>query len=230
MTDPTQHVRACQEAVRERGYGVLPGVVSPDECARALDLVREWEQRTAELELEGLPHLATDSPIIWNLHFKDRDFVDLVLGSEAVEQVLVHFLNDPWYKGLAADEPNYILRALVARSSVDALPLHIDSFVPYEGDTVISMQAAFSLEGMTEANGATLVVPGSHRSGRYFDPATDAADVVPVVADPGDVVFWDSRIWHGAGPNRAGRTRWTLTATFTRWWIKQAFRLSLIHI
>jgi ectoine hydroxylase-related dioxygenase (phytanoyl-CoA dioxygenase family) len=37
------------------------------------------------------------------------------------------------------------------------------------------------------------------------------------------LVFWDSRIWHGARENVTGGTRWSIIATFCRWWIKQAF-------
>jgi ectoine hydroxylase-related dioxygenase (phytanoyl-CoA dioxygenase family) len=222
MTDRDAIATCCHD-VATRGYGILPGVVSADERARALALVARWVEKVADVDRSSLPRLATDSPIVWNLHHKDAAFIDLFLREPAIEAVLIEFLNDPWYTGIEAGEPNYILRMMVARSSVDPLPLHIDSFVPYEGPTVISMQAIMVLEGMDAANGASLVVPGSHLSGRYFDPDDDV-EAVAVEADPGDVVFWDSRLWHGAGPNTSGRTRWTLTATFTRWWIKQAFR------
>jgi ectoine hydroxylase-related dioxygenase (phytanoyl-CoA dioxygenase family) len=71
-------------------------------------------------------------------------------------------------------------------------------------------------------NGCTMVVPGSHQSGEYANQ--EGFDVaVPLEASRGDIVMWDSRTWHGARENNSGATRWVLNATFTPWWIKQAF-------
>jgi hypothetical protein len=207
-----------------RGYCVVPRVYDPSKLTRAVHLVRELAANPIVPKSGDVPYLAQDSPILWNLQFKDPYFLEILFEAEDVERILVHFLNDRWYKRIPPDEPNYILRSYVARSSVDPLPLHIDSFVPYTGDTVISMQCAILLEDMSPENGATLVVPGSHRSGEYVEQSA-MKDAVSIEAKAGDVALWDSRLWHGAGENRSGRTRWTLTATFTRWWIKQAFNL-----
>ena len=46
---------------------------------------------------------------------------------------------------------------------------------------------------------------------------------MPIESAPGDVVIWDSRIWHGALENHSGHSRWALIATYMRWWIKQSF-------
>lgn len=86
------------------------------------------------------------------------------------------------------------------------------------------MQCALILEDMDEANGATLVVPGSHKSGEYANQ-TALKDARAVEAKAGDVMLWDSRLWHGASANQSDSTRWTLTATFSRWWIKQSFKI-----
>jgi ectoine hydroxylase-related dioxygenase (phytanoyl-CoA dioxygenase family) len=42
----------------------------------------------------------------------------------------------------------------------------------------------------------------------------------------GDIAIWDSRIWHGTTDNKTESTRWTIIATFTRWWIKQHFDIT----
>ena len=65
----------------------------------------------------------------------------------------------------------------------------------------------------------SVVVPGTHRSGSYTDRAL--AERLPLLPRAGDLVLWDSRLWHGTGANTRGETRWTLIATVTMWWIKQ---------
>jgi ectoine hydroxylase-related dioxygenase (phytanoyl-CoA dioxygenase family) len=66
------------------------------------------------------------------------------------------------------------------------------------------------------------VIPGSHLSGKYA--SQDALkDAVPIESKAGDMVIWDTRLWHATSNNTSGRTRWAILATFTRWWIKQMF-------
>ena len=162
--------------------------------------------------------------LVYNLQNKDPYFLDILFQDSAVEEILKHFLNDEWYREIPANEPNYILRSYLARSSRGAMPLHVDSFIPYIGNRSIVMQCAIVLQPMSVANGATLVLPRSHISGEY---ATQQAlqDAVALEARPGDVLIWDSRLWHGAAANSSGIERWLLIATFCRWWIKQGFDL-----
>ena len=134
-------------------------------------------------------------------------------------------MNDKWYKQIPQDQPNYILRSFGARSSNSALPLHIDSFIPYKGDEVIAIQVVIVLEDMTIENGCTVVIPGSHQAGEYADNKVyDQA--IPLTLKAGDVAIWDSRLWHGTTNNKTEGTRWAIIATFTRWWIKQHFEIT----
>lgn len=111
-----------------------------------------------------------------------------------------------------------------ARSSGKFLDLHIDSLVPARGDFTWAMQAAFVLEDMDEENRFTVVEPANHQSGNYSDrPLTKRC---PLSAKAGDIVIWDSRLWHGTLDNMADRSRLVLIATFTRWWVKQSMDMT----
>lgn len=211
------------ESLKRDGYCRLRQVYRREQVERALELVRDWVERQSLTP--DLPRLVRDTPQLWNLQSKDPYFLELLFEPPQVESILVDRLNDPWYSRIPADAPNYILRAYQARSSSGALPLHIDSFIPYAGEHPIAMQVSIVLEDSSLENGATLVVPGSHRSAEWADQAS-LSEAIPIQAEAGDVVLWDSRLWHGASENRTGRTRWAIIATFTRWWIKQAFRIT----
>ncbi len=226
MSVSEHSVSSVDEAVRAiatQGYCVLPGAFAREDTERALALVRHWNAETEAEITTALPRMAKD-PVVWNLQNKDFAFLELLFAHEDVTRILVRCLNDRWYRAIEADHPNYILRAYVARSGLGPLPLHIDSFIPYRGEHIQSMQYSILLEEMTTENGCTLVVPGSHLSGEYVDQSA-LSDAVPIEASAGDVILWDSRIWHGARENPAERSRWMLIATLTRWWIKQAFRI-----
>lgn len=68
----------------------------------------------------------------------------------------------------------------------------------------------------------TLVVPKSHQTGEYA-PQGENAEAIPLEAEAGDIVIWDSRILHATLENSVKRDRWALITTFCRWYIKQGF-------
>lgn len=63
----------------------------------------------------------------------------------------------------------------------------------------------WALTDFTEANGATRIVPGSHRwdSPRYFDDGSIADEVTSIPAEMtrGSVLVWHGSTWHGGGAN-----------------------------
>lgn len=217
-------VGECIAAIERDGYCYVPQMFSPEQVSTALERIRGWFDKTLSSQSERMPFLNKNQPMVYNLQSKDLFLLRMVLGCELIEKVLMHFLNDRWFTSIPADAPNYILRSFLARSSNQQMPLHIDSFVPYEGPHVFIMQCSIVLEDQTEDNGCTVLIPGSHLSGKYC--AQEAfPTAVSMKARAGDLVFWDSRIWHGARQNTSGGTRWAMIATFCRWWIKQAFNI-----
>ena len=222
VAKPLPTVDECITAIERDGYVYVPQMFSPEQVSEALERIEDWFAKTLPAQSDRMPFLNKDQSMVYNLQSKDLFLLRMVLGCELIEKVLMHFLNDRWFTALPADAPNYILRSFLARSSNHQMPLHIDSFVPYAGPHVFIMQCSIALEDQTEENGCTVLIPGSHLSGKYC--SQDAfPTAVPIKARAGDLVFWDSRIWHGARQNISGGTRWAMIATFCRWWIKQAF-------
>ncbi len=212
----------CIAAIEKDGYCYVPQAFSPDQVAHALEKIRAWFDRTLASQSDRMPYLNRNQPMVYNLQGKELSLLRMVLDCELIETVLKRFLNDEWFTSLPKEAPNYILRSFLARSSNHQMPLHIDSFIPYSGPYCYIMQCSIALQDQTEDNGCTVLIPGSHLSGKYC--AQEAfPTAISVKARAGDLVFWDSRIWHGARENVSGGTRWAMIATFCRWWIKQAF-------
>ena len=75
--------------------------------------------------------------------------------------------------------------------------------------------AMWMLDEFTNDNGATIVVPGSHLSGRQPDAAMDEdANWVPAVGPAGSIAIFEGRTWHSTGVNRTKKTRIGLTTNF----------------
>jgi ectoine hydroxylase-related dioxygenase (phytanoyl-CoA dioxygenase family) len=125
---------------------------------------------------------------------------------------------------------NHVLGGDLKLSSLNfrsALPgsgnqaLHADWGSPVAAGDYYVCNSAWLLDDFTEANGATRVVPGSHRSGKMAkealaDPAATQPDEVLLIAPAGTAVVFNSHAWHGGTLNRTDRPRRVLHCYFAR--------------
>lgn len=213
------------EDLTERGYTVIKGAMPAGQAGALLAALKRLQRDRGESTAEQ-PFLNRGHDVLYSLHREDIAYTRAFTANPLVMEILRSLLNDVWYRQIPQDRPNFILRSLIARSSGQgALPLHLDSFIPSSGETCFSCQVSMILEDQTTQRGCTVVVPSSHRFDRYANQEA-MAGAIPIETRAGDIVIWDSRLWHGALGNSTGESRWALIATFVRWWIKQSFDLT----
>ncbi|NNE73487.1 MAG: phytanoyl-CoA dioxygenase [Acidimicrobiales bacterium] len=103
-----------------------------------------------------------------------------------------------------------------------AQPIHADDQVmpltrPHVPTVCNSMWA---LTDFTEANGATRIVPGSHKLdhapgyGRHYDSI--AAEMAK-----GSILIWTGSLWHGGGANTTDHTRLGVAMNYCAGWVRQ---------
>ncbi len=105
-----------------------------------------------------------------------------------------------------------------------AQPIHTDDQAiglkrPHKALVCNSMWA---LTDFTEANGATRVVPGSHKSEAF--PAFGSGmkfDSIPAEMKRGSILIWNGSLWHGGGANSAGERRVGLAMNYCAGFIRQ---------
>jgi ectoine hydroxylase-related dioxygenase (phytanoyl-CoA dioxygenase family) len=117
----------------------------------------------------------------------------------------------------------HLTQAITIGPGAPAQQLHRDQwcfdFFPFPDDVQVEVGTMWALTDFTEANGATRVVPGSHREG---DPATlTATDTVPAVMDRGSVVVYTGRTVHGGGPNTTDADRVGINVDYVLGWLRQ---------
>lgn len=103
-----------------------------------------------------------------------------------------------------------------------AQPIHVDDALiklprPHAPLVCNSMWA---LTDFTEANGATRIVPGSHRLAGKPDygshPESQAAEM-----PRGSILVWNGSLWHGGGANRSGERRVGIAMNYCAGFIRQ---------
>ncbi len=211
--------------LRETGYCLLPGVIEPTECDR-LKQILEQAHRTFAPHYVG--HAAAahrlnfhqDERIVFNTHNKDRAFLKLI-DLPPVFDIVEALLQEGSYR--KADP--VILRQNTARTPVAGTPaqqLHIDSRLPGCSFPLMAV-VTWMLDDFTEDNGATRLVPGSHRRASYPEDGVVDAQEILVCGKQGSVLIMDGGLWHGGGENRTGASRWCILSTYVRWFFKSAF-------
>jgi ectoine hydroxylase-related dioxygenase (phytanoyl-CoA dioxygenase family) len=121
--------------------------------------------------------------------------------------------------------PDAKLSSLNARSADphadDGQPLHVDmSALPDERGYWVC-NTVWLLDDFTPENGATRVVPGSHRWGQrpqdvLADPMAPHPDEVLVLGRAGSIAVMNAHTWHGGTANRTAAPRLAMHAFYCR--------------
>jgi ectoine hydroxylase-related dioxygenase (phytanoyl-CoA dioxygenase family) len=87
---------------------------------------------------------------------------------------------------------------------------------PY-GEVLLSTM--WALDDFTETNGATVMLPGSHRWERGRAP-TDEDERRLAVMPAGSVALYRGTLWHGGGANRSAARRLGVTVEYVQSWLR----------
>ena len=111
--------------------------------------------------------------------------------------------------------------AITIEPGEQAQPIHADDqiFPVDRPHPPFVVNAMYALTDFTEENGATRLVPGSHRAPEHPEFG-GAYDSVPAVMSAGDVLVWHGALGHGGGANRSQAPRTGLAVTYVAGWLR----------
>jgi len=208
VTVGTTTVDEVVAAVREDGYCIVHGVLDPEEVAAAkADLRRVLDATpTGRNDFEGYK-----TQRVYALFAKTRVFDGpaihpLVLG--VLDQLLAEYqLSAP--VGIQIG-PGEKAQGLHTDEGIYPLPR------PHPDVVVNTM---WPLDDFTEANGATVVIAGSHK----WNPprmATDDDQRIQAVMPAGSVMFYVGNLVHGGGANTTDQPRLGVILEYVVSWLR----------
>ena len=206
------------DVYHEQGYTSVPNVLSAQETA---DLQRVTD------ELVEKSRAVTDHTALYDLepgHTPDNPKVRRLKGPIDHHEVYNHTLRHDGILDIVAQLIGPGIRTngnkLNMKSAAYGSPVewHQDwAFYPHSNDALLAVGVC--IDDMTEANGALLVIPGSHKGpiydhhqdgrfcGAVTDPAFKPEHAVTVEVPAGGISIHHVRTLHGSAPNISGAPR-----------------------
>lgn len=84
----------------------------------------------------------------------------------------------------------------------------------------VELNGMWAVTDFTEANGATRIIPGSHRF--PADRRVEAGDTIPAEMAKGSLLLYTGSVYHGGGPNRTDSWRRGLSLQHAVGWLTQS--------
>ena len=203
--------RGHVERVRTEGYTIVEAAIESDLIealnAALIRLERELGARPADNGFEGRQTVR---------------LYNLLARGEPFERVPVHAAVLPIVEGvLDAGCLISSLSSIAIDPGEIAQPIHADDMViPLEKPHgPIVCNSMWALTDFTAANGATRLVPGSHR--RESPEYGGAYETIPAEMARGSVLIWDGALWHGGGANTTSTRRTGIAMNYCAGFIRQ---------
>jgi hypothetical protein len=217
-----------RRSLDEQGFFVVPDVFTPAACTA---MAAEFDRLHAQEGAQGGHEVYVEpgAPRVSNIFNKTAAY-DACLACEPILVASQYLLGEFKLHGANLRDP---LRGQGHQ------PLHCDVPKRFEGDWWV-INAIILFDEMTEENGPTRCVPGSHQWPPLNVPDVNVGDYAVTAYDrsvfpqypgdshaaypgevhltgrPGTVAIFNASIWHGGTSNRSGARRRVLHLTYTR--------------
>jgi len=207
MRSATTSVDEMVAALEEDGYAVVEDLLREPELSAAR---RDMRRVLAQTPQGRNTFEGSRTKRVYALFAKTRVFDapavhPLVLG--VLDRVLGHCqLSAPTGIEIGPGELSQVLH-------------HDDAIYPLpRPHAEVVLNTMWALDDFTEANGATRVIPGSHR---WTAEQPDAhTPTVAAVMPAGSVLFYVGSVWHGGGANTTDRARLGVILEYVASWLR----------
>ena len=198
--------------IDEQGYTVLVDAIDHRLCDELLDTLDRIVARDG-IEPAGNRFEGGRTVRVYNL----------LAHGEVFTRVPVHDAVLPVVDGvLGADCLVSSLSSIDIRPGEVAQPIHADDqLIPLpKPHPPIVCNTMWALTDFTEENGATRLVPGTHRADA--SPRSDVDhETIAATMSKGSVLVWPGSLWHGGGANRSDERRVGIAMNYCAGYVRQ---------
>jgi ectoine hydroxylase-related dioxygenase (phytanoyl-CoA dioxygenase family) len=199
-----------------KGFTILKDIVNESEINRLKKCSIEAFLKHKEIQTNNNSDIITDGVALHVILNDDYfiEFLGKLLKTDSFKSTLTNYFNG-----------KFIMNSFTALNNLPNSPnfsaiVHRDIKF-YSGDVPLMINVLVMLDDFTEENGPTLILPYSHLfeekpSDEYFHENS-----IQVLGKKGDILFFNSNIWHCSSRNNTNEDRMALPITFSKSVIKQ---------
>tara|TARA_B100000579_G_scaffold51859_1_gene36079 strand:- start:606 stop:1454 length:849 start_codon:yes stop_codon:yes gene_type:complete len=223
----SDYKKVLDELLFGSGVVLFKKVFDLNKINEARDIVNKFAENqdqkeshfNSEAEASGKIHLQQR---VWNLFGKGQVFSDLITN-DIIFNVISKLLGTEFFCG------SYCASRLLPGSLGQELHLDYPYWDFYKSETFpIGLNSSFAqncqvtipLDICSKESGATAYIPGSQKNLHYPTQKDDLTNKQQMIAEPGDLVFFNGNCWHGASPNNSDYQRAALLIEFLPKYIK----------
>ncbi len=216
----TTDLDAACESLRLLGYAIVDGGYDSEQLARFSDAFDGAQQKLyAKYGREALAEIDEHNTLRILMQM-DPLFLDLARNANVLE-VCRRLIGG----SVVLNQQNGLINPPLGERYNQAA-YHRD--LPYQhfvSTRPLAINALFCMDQFTTDNGATYVVPASHKQEAFPSDQMVSAHQIQVPAPAGSFIVLDCMVFHSGGPNRTPRPRRAINHVYTIPLIKQQISL-----
>ena len=210
------------EEIKRNGFTIYPNAIEPNDLAIIRKKIKNiYEIQVDEIGGEENLDIIHDQGFVMSLLSYDNFFVDFAVGNKCLK-FADYFLGSYYQlfcQNGVINQSNRSSDQIINMWHRDLNYLHFTTSKPF------GINIFFCIDDFTPENGATYMLPGSHRFEEF--PGIEFAEQhkVQLEAKAGSALVFDAMIFHRAGRNTSDKSRVTMTNIYTYPFMKQQIDL-----
>ena len=216
---------SVQTVRRGEKLGIINEILEEEGCIVIENVLDDARHRALEAEIR--PLLDATAPCQGNFYgFATKRLSGLIAKSAAcrlmsVEPHILAVMDEFLLKSCRAYQLNLTQAIQIGPGEPQQLIHSDDLMFSFEHPGREAMiNCMWAVDDFTKENGATLLVPGSHKWPR--DRAPEAHEITQGEMSKGSVLIYFGSLLHGGGANRTDKPRTGLVISYCLGWLRQA--------
>jgi ectoine hydroxylase-related dioxygenase (phytanoyl-CoA dioxygenase family) len=204
------------EDLGELGYTIIPSLIDKNFAAKINESMSKSHGLCREIQVKNGIDAVTDGTVHHLIASSDGLYLELI--NKICKSSIFSFIKDYFGGNYIINSYGGVINLPLIRSYVTNMHRDIRFF---SGDFPLMLNMLIMLDDINIDNGALYLLAGSHKNGNrpivedFFKASYRA------VGRTGDVLLFNSNLWHAAGINQTADITREITITFTKPFMKQ---------
>ncbi len=202
--------------LKENGYTVIPAFFDEDYMDKVSNSIDKSYELCRKIQIKNGIDAETNGTVHHLLAIEDSIYLDIL---EKISKSAVYEFIKKYFNG------NCIVNSYGGVINITSKPSYVANIHRdirfFSGEFPLMLNLLIMLDDFTLENGATYLLAKSHLkddkpTNENFYEKSDRA-----TGKKGDILFFNSNLWHAAGINTTDNVRRAITITFTKPFMKQ---------